>query len=127
MSNPTSETTYLSARKNKKSFTKKLNRIIKTILMPCCHRQNKRKKSKCKSNNNSSLATTVAVSMHNQEKYCCCGCDTSPSTRDSITIIDGPQQPWIVPSEYHKNMSGTPFFFLLIHVNSEQKSALTNV
>lgn len=112
MSNSTSETTYLSARKNKKSFTKKFNHIIKTILMPYYQYQNKRKKNKRKSKNNSLSATTVAVSVHNQEKYCCGGCDSSPSTRDSITIVDGPQQPWIVPSEYHKNMSGTSLFLI---------------
>ncbi|KAI8640982.1 hypothetical protein BD408DRAFT_418881, partial [Parasitella parasitica] len=89
--------------KNKKSLIKKMNRIIKSILMPCYY-QNDRKKTTFKSNSNSS-STTVAVSMHDKEKPCCYDSNSSPSTRDSMTIADGPQQPWIVPSEYHKSIS----------------------
>lgn len=103
MSNSSSQTTCLSTRKSKSSFTKKLNHIFKSILMPCYHHANQRKKSTCRSSKNASLAT-VAVSVQDKEQYCCCGCQ---SARDSITIVDGPEQPWIVPSEYHKSMSGT--------------------
>jgi len=103
MSNSTSQTTYLSTRKNRKSITKKLNHILKSLLIPCYHHANKRKKNTCKGNKNASLAT-VAVSVQDKEQYGCCGCQ---SARDSVTIVDGPEQPWIVPSEYHKNMSGT--------------------
>ncbi|CAO0789247.1 unnamed protein product [Mucor circinelloides] len=101
MSNSTSQTTYLSTRKNRKSITKKLNHILKSLLIPCYHHANKRKKNTCKGNKNASLAT-VAVSVQDKEQYGCCGCQ---SARDSVTIVDGPEQPWIVPSEYHKNMS----------------------
>ncbi|CAO3631808.1 unnamed protein product [Mucor hiemalis] len=70
----------------KRLATSKFVRIFKCLLIPChCRRRTR---------------TTI------QEICTCIQTETPSKSSDSFTIIDdySQQQPWIVPSGYHKNM-----------------------